>query len=106
MWVGVWQTLQGLDSLDICLANERIQQVESQKRLGIVIGRSLMRDDQINIVCLNITSKITLLKQLSKYIDKDNMKVYYNSYILPIPDYCCIIWSRTSALNSNRLLKL
>ena len=30
MWVGVWQTLQGLDSLDIYLANEKIQQVESQ----------------------------------------------------------------------------
>ena len=28
MWVGVWQTLQGLHSLDIYLANEKIQQVE------------------------------------------------------------------------------
>ena len=34
------------------------------------------------------------------------MKLYYTSYILPIFDYCCIIWSRTSALNTNRLLKL
>ena len=106
MWVGVWQTLQGLDSFDIYLANEKIQQVESQKLLGIVIDRSLNWDDQINTVCLNITRKITLLKQLSKHIDKDNMKLYYNSYILPIFDYCCIIWSRSSALNTNRLLKL
>lgn len=34
------------------------------------------------------------------------MKLYYNSYILPIFDFCCIIWSRTSALNTNQLLKL
>ena len=55
MWVGVWQTLQGLDSLDIQLANESIQQVDTQKLLGIVIDRSLNWDDQINTVCLNIT---------------------------------------------------
>ena len=71
---------------------------------GIVIDRSLNWDDQINTVCLNITRKITLLKQQS--IDKDNMKLYCTSYILPIFDYGCIIWSRTSALNTNRLLKL
>ena len=106
MWVGVWQTLQGLDALDIQLANDSIQQVDTQKLLGIVIDKSLNWDDQINTVCLNITRKITLLKQLSKYIDKNNMKLYYTSYILPIFDYCCIIWSRTSALNTNRLLKL
>ena len=80
----VWQTLQGLDSLDIQLANESIQKVDTQKLLGIVIDRSLNWDDQINTVCLNITRKITLFKQLSKYIDKNNMKLYYTSYILPI----------------------
>ena len=48
MWVGVWQTLQGLDSLDIQLANESIQQVDTQKLLGIVIDRSLNWDDQFN----------------------------------------------------------
>ena len=76
MWVGVWQTLQGLDSLDIQLANDSIQQVDTQRLLGIVIDKSLNWNDQINTVCLNITRKITLLKQLSKYIDKNNMKLY------------------------------
>ena len=41
MLVGVWQTLPGLDSLDIYLANERLKQVDSQKLLGIVIDTSL-----------------------------------------------------------------
>ena len=41
MWVGVWQTLQGLDFLDIYLPNDKIQQVESQKLLGLEIDRSL-----------------------------------------------------------------
>ena len=34
------------------------------------------------------------------------MKLYNSSYILPIFDYCGIIWSGSSALNTNNLLKL
>ena len=66
----VWQTLQGLDSLNIQLANESIQKVDTQKLLGIVIDRSLNWDDQINTVCLNITRKISLFKQLSNLFIK------------------------------------
>ena len=34
------------------------------------------------------------------------MKLYYNSYILSILDYCCLIWGRCSKTNSLRILKL
>ena len=71
-----------------------------------IIDRSLKWNEQINVVCLNITRRITLFKQLSKHVDKDSLKLYYNWYILPIFDYGCILWSRTSALNTTRLLKL
>ena len=50
--------------------------------------------------------RITLMKQLSKYANKDSLKQYYNSYILPIFDYGCLIWSRCSVTNTNRMLKL
>ena len=41
---------------------------------------------QIN-VCQNVTKQITLMKLLSKYIDKTSLNQFYNSYILPILDY-------------------
>ena len=34
------------------------------------------------------------------------MKLYYNSYILPILDYGCLIWGRCSKTNTLRILKL
>ena len=106
MWIGTWQNLQLLDTLDIYLAGEIIQQVVKQKLLGYIIDKSLNWDEQIHAVCLTITRRITLLRQLSKYVSRDSLKLYYNSYILPIFDYGCITWSRTSAQNINRLLKL
>ena len=48
---------------------------------GVIIDKHLSWDKQIDTVCLNITRKISLLKLLSKYIDKASMNTYYNSSI-------------------------
>ena len=52
---------------------------------------NLTWEKQIDSVCLNITRRIALLKLLSKYVNKPGLKQYYNSYILPIFDYGCLI---------------
>ena len=106
MWIGTWLNLSHMESLDIYLENEIIKQVDTQKLLGIIIDKSLNWDEQISAVCLNITRRISLLKQLSKYVNIDSLKLYYNSYILPILDYGCIIWSWTTIKNIGRILKL
>ena len=80
--------------------------MEKQKLLGVVIDNKLAWNEQIDTVCLNITRRITLLKLLSTYIDKRSMTQYYNSYILPIFDYGCMIWGRCTTANTQRLLKL
>ena len=48
----------------------------------------------------------TLLKLLSIYVGKDSLNQYYNSYILPIFDYGCLIWGGNTAAQTNRPLKL
>ena len=74
--------------------------------VGVITDKTLSWTNQIDSVCLNIARRITLMTQLSKYVNKESLKQYYNSYILPIFDYDCMIWSRSSAINTNRLLKL
>ena len=80
------------DQITLYIENEMIKNADHQKLLGIIIDKNLSWDKQIDAVCANITRRITLLKLLSKYIDQSNMKLYYNSYILPIMDYECMIW--------------
>lgn len=106
MSLGSRQKIRQLDPIDIYLDNELIQTVQSQKLLGVIIDQNLSWDKQIDAVCLNVTRRITLLKMLSKYIDTANMTTYYNSYILPILDYGCMIWGRCSKGNLLRLVKL
>ena len=54
----------------------------------------------------HVSRKLTLMKLLSKYINQECLKLYYNSYILPIFDFCCIIWGNTTVTNQSRLIKL
>ena len=106
MFLGTRQKLLQLDKIDIMIDNKIIEMVESHKHLGVIIDKHLLWDKQTDVICLNITRRITLLKLLSKYLDKNSMNTYYNSYILPIFDYGCLIWGRCSRGNTLRLLKL
>ena len=83
-----------------------IKGVENQRLLGIIIHKPLSWDKQIDAVCLNVTRRITLMKLLSKYLDISHLNQYYNSYILPIFDYACLVWGRCTLSNINRLIRL
>ena len=104
MWVGTWQNLLHMDSLDTYLENEIIKQVDTQKILGIIFDKSLNWDEQISAVCLNITHRISLLKQLSKYVNIESLKLYYCKFSTTCNG--CIIWSWTTVKNIGRILKL
>ena len=106
MTLGSRQNLNRNEATEIYMEGQLIQSVEQQKLLGVVFDRSLTWDKQIDVICLNISRRITLLKLLSKYVDMESMKQYYNSYILPTLDYGCLIWGRCSTSTTLRLLKL
>ena len=59
--------------------DEVLWTTDIQKLLGVVINKNLSWDSQIDSVYLNITHRITLLKQPSKYVNKESCKQYYNS---------------------------
>ena len=106
MTLGSRQNLNRNEAIEIYMEGQLIQSVEQQKLLGVVFDRRLTWDKQIDAVCLHISRRITLLKLLSKYVDMESMKQYYNSYILPTLDYGCLIWGRCSTSTTLRLLKL
>ena len=106
MSIGSRQNLSNSNDLFIIIDDDDISNVDNQKLLDIIIDKTLSWDKQNDSVCLNITRRTTLLKLLSKYVDMPNLKLYYNSYILPIFDYGCMILGQFSAYNINRLLKL
>ena len=57
-------------------------------------------------LCSIISSRISLLKQLSHYVPENIQKMFYQSYILPMIDYGSNSWGSTSNTNSERVNKL
>ena len=105
MTIGSRYSILNNHKLELTLDNNEIQTADTFKMLGIQVDQMLTWDKQIDSVCLNITRKITLMKMLSKYVNQDSLKLYFNSYILPLFDYGCVVWSHCSANNLDRLLK-
>ena len=46
------------------------------------------------------------MKLLSKYVNQNSLKQYYNSYILPAFDFGCVVWGYTTKNNFDRLVRL
>ena len=46
------------------------------------------------------------MKLLSKYVNQNSLRQYYNSYVLPVFDFGCVVWGNTSNANLTRLVKL
>ena len=86
---------------DIC-----IQNVSSQKLLGVYIDEHLTWSKHIDHLCSVISSKISLLRQLAEYVPTDVQKRFYQGYILPLIDYGSVTWGSTSCANFERLAKL
>ena len=83
-----------------------IDKVSTQKLLGIFIDDHLSWNSHIDHLCSTLSSRISLLRQISAYVPQNIQKVYYQSYISPLLDYGCNTWGTTSSSNIERLSKL
>ena len=81
--------------LSISINGQNIDLVDTQKHLGITIDKNLTWEKHIDLVCQNVSRKITLMKLLSKYVNQNSLKQYFNSYILPAFDFGCVVWGYT-----------
>ena len=46
------------------------------------------------------------MKLLSKYVNPNSLKLYYNAYVLTVFDFGCVVWDNTTNANLTRLVKL
>ena len=106
MILGSKRRLRDNYELLLKIDNNKIRKVPNQKLLGIVIDEHLTWTPHIDNLCSIISTRISLLRQLSSYVPQNIQKLFYQSYILPLIDYGCNTWGTTSNLNIERISKL
>ena len=72
---------------EINIANNPTVSVNKQKVLGVVIDEHLLWTPHINYLCSTISSRISLLEHIAKYVPIIVKKNYYQGYILTVLDY-------------------
>ena len=105
MIVGVQHITKNIQLLNINIDGNKIRDVKKQKLLGVYINENLRWTDHIDHLCAMISSKISLLRQLSTYIPNDAQIIFYQGYILPLIDYGSSTWGTTSKI-TEKLSKL
>jgi hypothetical protein len=86
---------------DGCLNN-----VNTHKLLGVHLDNSLNWTSQVDKICSVFSSRIALLNKLKTYLPIEGLKLYYNGYLLPLIDYCSVVWWNRNKVNLEKILKL
>ena len=69
-----------------------LEQVDECKTLGLLIDENLSFKPHIDRICSKISSFIGLLYRIRPFVDRKCLILFYNSFILPLIDYCLNIW--------------
>ena len=88
------------------LVNSDIEQVDSQKLLGVTIDKHLSFDVHVEELCKKLSQRIAVLRKIRKLIPIEQRIFYYNAMIKQVMLYGSTIWSNCSADNLTRILKL
>ncbi len=96
MLVTTWQKWTSLPEnerkLKAKMYGKYLENVESEKLLGVVVNHNLSWESHINGVVSNINRKLALLRRIKGCLPLATHKPFSNSHILPYIDYCSLVW--------------
>jgi exonuclease III len=85
--------------------NYQISCSEEEKLLGVIIDCALSFDGHIDKVLKKCNSLLYLLSRIKIFLNVQMRKLFFNAYILPHIDYCCIIWGNCTSTQEQRLIR-
>ena len=106
------ETVMKANSINVTYQGANLENVESEKILGVQIDKHLTWENQVNNVCKKVSKGIALLRRIKAYLSHDLRVQYYKAFIQPHLDYCSVVWGHShhvmpkSETLQPRLLKL
>ncbi|MCG8112744.1 MAG: reverse transcriptase domain-containing protein [Candidatus Thiodiazotropha taylori] len=83
-----------------------IRMTTGDKILGVHVDENLIWNNHFQHVSKKLSSYLWLLSKIRSYLSVEHRLLYYNAYVKPHLEYCCIVWSNTSSANINKISKL
>ena len=105
VWTTVATTILANCDHDISICDSKIQFSPVEKLLGVTISNTLCWDAHIEHLFKKCNSYLFLLSRINVFLSRRNRILFYNSYLLPHLDFCCIIWGNCSSTLEDKLVK-
>ena len=86
--------------------NFDLQLTSCEKVLGVHIDDNLTWTNHFQQVSKKISSYLWLLFQIKSYLSLQHRVLFYNAYIKPHFEYCCVIWGNSFNSNLHKIEKL
>ena len=108
MLIGSKQIIKSISDLqlNVIIENKPVKRVIGCKTLGVTLDQHLSWKSNTENICNKITSGISALRRLKKFIDRKTLVSVYNAIVRPYFDYCCEVWDVFGETQSKRLQKL
>ena len=105
MLVGTHQRLAS-KSFSISSNGRDLERLEKFKYLGVFMDPTLSWKSHINYLGKKISSRLGMLRRARKILPQSSCIILYNAMILPLFDYCSVVWDSCGAISKGYLDKL
>ena len=75
----------------VLIDRNELEEVENAKLVGVFIDSTPLWKKQVAHVKQCVFFKLSLLRRICKYVPFETRILFYNYYIKPIIEYCCIV---------------
>ena len=90
----------------MCPVVERLKNSSNEKILGVHVDHNFVWNNHFQYVSKKMSSYLWLLSQIRSYLTEQHRLLYYNAYIKPHLEHCCIVWGNSSNFNTYKIEKL
>ena len=106
MLMGTHQKLSSVQSFTVSVNDKDLERVYKFKYLGVILDPCLTWNDHIEHIGNKISSRLGMLRRARKVIPKEACITLFNAMVLPLFDYCCVVWDGCCQGNKNYLDRL
>ncbi len=106
MTIGTTYTTSQIENLTVKTGNTDIEVVDSYKYLGVVLDKNLKFDNHVDYMKRKLVGRLRMLSKLRPILKETTALHLYKTLLVPILDYCDIMYDCLSKYNSEILQRL
>jgi len=103
MLMGSSKRINNCHDLEIKIDDICLEKVTSYKYLGVILDSCLTYSNHVDMMHSKASQRIGLLRRLRPYLGTNVANMLYKAIVLPIVEYCDVIWDNSSSTLKQRL---